>query len=350
MQGSAHHSHLIPATVMILIAAALGSRQPSQTSGNTTPTTSELTLASPHYQADFTPIISNGYHEVSWSKGYLVSFGATEMKEPVALYDRAGNWLFATFPIFEGALHIYGQDAVPTKSGTVILAASATTADGTVADIIAEVGKSGVMRVIRTTHFYVYKVCAAAGGTVWAYGEELTEDRKGESRANYPVLREYSFDKGQLRTALSRATVHPQSGTPLGGARRDVFLECNDKKIVVLNGATQELMEYDLASNTLSRWPIASFGEGFYMTGAALTESGDVYVSILRSSPKTVSGVLRLHITPAGIAEWTAIEMRPAAGNHVILLGNDGADLVYCRGRRAPTLFWSTAPGKEVAK
>jgi hypothetical protein len=344
MKGSTHSSFLIPAILTMFIAAAF------QPAANTTQTTSELALASPHYQADFTPIISNGYHEVSWDKGRLVSFGASEMKEPVALYDKRGNWLFATFPAFEGALHVYGQDAVPTKSGTVILAASATTSDGTVADIIAEVGKSGVMRVIRTTHFYVDRVCATDDGTVWAYGQELTEDRKGESAKDYPVLREYSFDRGQLRTVLQRGTVHPPAGTPLSGARRDVFLKCGAKKLVVVNGATNELMEYDFASSTLSRWPIASFGEGFYMTGAALTQSGDVYVSVLRPSPKTLSGVLRLNVTSAGIAKWTSLETRPAAGNYVILLGNDGDDLVYSRGRRAPTLFWSKAPGTEVTK
>jgi hypothetical protein len=342
---------VLRAAPMILVVAALSAQLLSQSLGNRAQTAeSPITLASPHYQADFTPVISNGYHAVSWGKGYLVSFGMSEIKEPITLYDKAGNWLFATFPSFEGASHIYGQDARPTKSGTVILAASASNGDGAVADMIAEVGKEGILRIIRTTHFYVEKICTTDDGSVWAYGHELTEDRRQEPRTHFPLLREYSFEKGQLRATLDRATVHPPAGVPLSGSRNDVYLLCGSGKVVLANGATNELMQYDLASNTLSRWPIAPFQDGSYMTGAALTESGDVYVSVLRASPKTESAILRLHVTSAGIAEWTSLGTIPSPGSYFILLGNDGNDLVYSRGRRTPTVFWSRAPQTEVTK
>jgi hypothetical protein len=127
-------------------------------------------------------------------------------------------------------------------------------------------------------------------------------------------------------------------------------LLCGARKVVIANGATNELMEYDLASSTLLRWPIAPFDDGFYMTGAALTESGDVYVSVLRASPKTISGILRLHVNSAGIAEWTSLGTIPSPGSYFLLLGSDGDELVYSRGRRTPTVFWSKAPQTEVTK
>jgi hypothetical protein len=139
---------------------------------------SPIALPSPHYQADFTPVIANGYHAVSWSNGYLASFDVGEMKEPVALYDKSGNWLFANPVTVEGALHVYAQDAVATKSGTVIVAASATNSNGAVADMIVEIGKQGTLHVIQTSPFYVNKICTMDDGSVWAYGHELSDDRR----------------------------------------------------------------------------------------------------------------------------------------------------------------------------
>ena len=152
-------------------------------------------FAAPEYQAEFTPVVANGLHTVSWDKGYLVSSGSGEMKEPVALYDKTGKWLFETPLTFTNAIKIYAQDAVPTSMGTAVVAASAASADGTAADLIVEAGKDGIRRVVRTSPFYPYKVCATNEGTVWAFGHELTANRTAEPHTHYPILREFSFEK-----------------------------------------------------------------------------------------------------------------------------------------------------------
>jgi hypothetical protein len=349
-----HKPSLVAVMLTIIVVAGIVPASSQQLSQSTSNSASQLGapsgLASPSYQADFTPVIVNGYHAVTWGNGYLVSFGLGEMKEPVTLYDKAGNWLYANSLNLDGARLVYGQDVVATKSGTAIVAASAATADGAIADMIVELGKEGIRRIIRTTPFYPLKVCVTDEGTVWAFGKELTPDRRAEPRSNYALLREYSFDTGELRTTLSRSTFHPPAGVPLTGTRGDAYLECNSKKVVLASGATNELIEYDLASSALSRWPMASLGDGFYMTGAALTRSGDVYVSTLRPGQNALTSILRIRESVSGIAEWTSLQSVPAANNFFILLGNDGDDLVYARGRRSPTVFWSSVSRTEVAK
>lgn len=346
-----NRSHLLLKTAMsTLLFLVLQSAVFSQAAGNLTQfPNSSSSLPSPHFEADFTAVIAGGFHTVSWGNGYFVSFGIGELKEPVALYDKFGNWLFTTFPDVGGAVRVYGQDAVPTKSGTVVLAASAMTADGAFVDVIAEIGKQGVPRIIKTTNFYTQRICVT-DGKVWAYGHELTSDRKREPRTHFPVLREFSFEKGQLRTALDRATLHPPVGVPLTGSKNDVYLRCGSGKVVVANGATNELIEYDLATSKLYRWPLASFGKGFYMTGAAFTESGELYVSTLRPAPQALARIVRVEVSAVGVAEGKSLATAPAAGGFFLLFGADGNDLVYSQGHRAPTVFWWSTPQSEEGK
>ena len=310
-------------------------------------------LAPPDYQADFTPVVANGSHAVSWNHGHLVSFSIGEIKEPVTSWDKTGKWLFEDRLSFENAVRTYIQDGVATSWGTAVIAASVLNSDGASADLIVEIGKEGIRRVIRTSPFYPIKVCATQEGIVWAYGKELTADRSAEPRAQYPMLREYSLEKGELRAALDRSTVRPPSGVPVSGSREELQLRCNSHKLVLLSGPTKELIEYDLAASELSRWPLASLPDGVdvtRVTGAALTDSGEVYISTYDApNLKALTRILEIHLNSTGTADWIPIAAIPSQGKWFVLLGSDGDHLVYSRGRGSPTLFWSK-PEREVAK
>jgi hypothetical protein len=311
---------------------------------------SQQQLAPPYYQMDFPPVVANGSHAVSWDKGQLVSFSVGEMNEPVAFYDRNGQWLFENRLTFERAAKTYIQDANATGSGTAVVAASVVNSDGAVADVIAEVGRDGIRRVLRTSSFYPLKVCVTDGGTVWAYGKELTEDRRVEPRARYPMLREFSFDKGGLRSELDRITIRPAKNLPIEGARGEVQMRCNSTSVVIVSGVTNELLEYDLSRSKLSRWPMIPLPEAFYINGAALTDSGKIYVSAFRPGQNAQTGIFQFQVNSLGTAEWTPLTTTSAVGGKFfILLGNEGEDLVYSLGRRTPTLFWVKTQ-KEMAK
>src|SRR5262249_46403539 len=204
--------------------------------------------------------------------------------------------------------------------------------------------------------FYPFKVCATDQGTVWAYGQELGEDRRYEPRTHYAMLREYSFDKGELRSTLDRFTVRPPKGVHISGRRDDLQMRCNSKKVALFNGPTNELMEYNLSASRLSRWPLAPLPDGVDLvrvTGAALTDSGARYWST-DDAPhvKALTRILRLRVNPSGTTDWVQIATTQSQGKWFVLLGSDGEDLVHSRGRRVPTLFWSKphqdAPTSEL--
>jgi hypothetical protein len=302
-------------------------------------------LPAPHYQADFTPVVANGAHSISWDKGHLVAFSVGEMKEPVAFYDRTGKSLFESFLPFDNAVRTYVQDAVATSSDKVIAAASVLSGDGASADIIAEIADGSIRRAIRTSPFYPLKICSTKNGTMWAYGKELDDSRAVEPRQDYPMLREYSFEKGQLRSALDRTTVRPPNGVPVGGTSHEVQMRCNAQKVVLINGATRELVQYDLSLSRVRRWAIAPLPEGVdfkHITGAALTDSGEIYVSMYDAPRRdSLTRILQLLPNASGVADWATVTAIPGEGNWFVLLGSDGDSLVYARGRRSPTLFWS---------
>src|SRR5215469_15671557 len=239
-----------------------------------------LGLASPRHTAEF---IAHENHSFSWDKNYLVVFGTGKVKQPITLYDKTGKWLFESWLTVDGAARIFIQDASPTSKGTVAVAASSEDKDGASVDMIVEVGKGGIGRVIRTSPFYSLRLCATDEGTVWAYGVELTDDRRAERGLHYPMLREYSFEKGELRSALDRATVRPPRGVPVDGGPAEEFqMRCGFGKAVLVNGATRELIEYHFSASQLTRWPMNIQPEGYQVNGAALTESGEVYLSACR--------------------------------------------------------------------
>lgn len=307
-------------------------------------------LAPPDYQADFTPVIGGGHHWLTWDKGYLVSYviGGAGL---VTVYDKTGKWLFENPLAFENAAKVFIDDAAATKLGTAVVAATIVNEDGASADMIVKVAKGGIVGAVRTNPFYSIKVCATDEQTVWAYGTEITPDRFPSHKPHYPMLREYSFEKGELRTALDRPTVRPPQGVTLkGGWGGPLQMMCTKERVVIVNGVINELEEYDLAASTLSRWPIR-LPEGFSINGAAITDSGEIYVSVLKQGQNALTGMLRLHLNTSGTVDWTPLTIiRPGERGFFFLFGNDGEELVYSRGPGAPTLFWSTAGKAEVTK
>lgn len=335
--------------IAFLVVSVLSSGQNSGTNAN------KLTLAdgappgftglsAPENQGEFAAVVADGHHAVSWKNGYLLSFG--DGSWPISLYDRTGRWLFETPLRFEGAARIFVQDAVPSNAGTAVVAASAVNNDGATADLIAEVGSEGVRRIIRTSPFYPVRLCVVDDLTVWAYGKELNKDRNGEPRLHYAMLREYSFDKGQSRSEVDRSSVHASKGVPVHGSTRpDVQMRCNSRAVMVLSIASNELLEYDLAKSKLNRWSLAPLPDGFHLTGAALTDSGEIYVSALQGAarPKAQTAIFQVSIGSSGSAVWVPVTSGPAEDKWYVLLGSDGESLVYSRGLRAPTVFWSKA-------
>lgn len=309
-------------------------------------------LTPPSFKADFPPVVQSGSSTVAWDKGHLVGFSLGKPDTPITLYDKNGSTIFQTRLVFEGAAKTYIQDATPAKADTAVVAASALAPDGAMADLIVEVGHDGIQRAIRTSPFRILRICGTDDGAVWAYGFERNENGS-DRHGHHPMLREYSFDKGQLRSDIDRATIQPAKEVPVGGTQReDLQMKCGAGKVVLINAPANELMEYDLAASLINRWPMAPLPEGFTFTGAAVTASGEVYASGLRtgSASDALTGMFHVRVNASGAAQWDKVIVVPSQHKWFRLLGSDNESLVYARGPDSPTLFWSTVAEAEVTK
>jgi hypothetical protein len=238
-----------------------------------------------------------------------------------------------------------GNEAI-SKSGTLVVAGGTESADGAIANFIASIDARGkISQVIRTTPFLPVYVCAAEDGTVWSYG--VDKDSEGKGIETSPRLRQYSFDKGQLRAVLNTTSLNSSGWTLTRGRYPgDIAFRCNGSKVALLNSRSNEWVEFDTTTNQLSVSKLEPLPppKQVQVSGFALTEAGDVFVSLHDTSgdpPR--SGLFRLEFDGVGVGSWVPVKNTIGAYLHGPvdrLLGADGSDLIYTRDLNG-TAYWS---------
>jgi hypothetical protein len=288
-----------------------------------------------------------------WDKGYLVSWGsigsheANPAEPAVALYDRDGHLAREAIVWFKDASRVTILDAAVNRAGNLVVAGESTSQAGVIAHFIASVGNDGrLSQVIRTTPFLPIYLCAAEDGTVWSYGIDRDEEGRGVEQSLR--LRQYSFDKGQLRAMLDVSTLNASGWTLTQGRYPgEISLRCNSQKVGLYNGRSGEWVEFDFAADKLKVAKVEPLPspQAMRITGFALTEAGDVLVSLHdRSGSPPRSGLFRLEFDSTGLGSW--IPVKNAVGPYLHggpierLLGADGPDLVYTRDLEG-TAYWS---------
>lgn len=305
-------------------------------------------LAEPERQAQLPPP-ANSYPFRYWDKGYFITYTAddtTPNRPAVVLYDRDGRVAREAIVWFKDAASTAVSDAAVTKSGRLIVSGGTASPTGVIANFIAEIDNSGHPgRVVRTTPFLPVYICAAEDGTVWSYG--FDRDEKGEGVEGSLILRQYSFEKGQLQAMLNKFSLHSPWSLTRGRYPGDLDLRCTSQKVALFNGASNEFIELDIPTNTqkVSKVEPLPTPKEMRITGFALTESGEVFVSLHdRSSQPPRSGLFRLVSNGSDARSWAPVKDTSGPYLHGArvgqLLGTDGTELIYTRDLDA-TAYWS---------
>ncbi len=290
---------------------------------------------------------------MDWSNGYLISyafdgtFNASPDEPAVILYDEQGHIARQATVWFLNAANTGVDDAAVGKSGELVVSGGITNPDGTIANYIGEIGAEGKLgRVIRTTPFLPVYVCVADDNTVWAYGED--RDENGKMIPSTLLLRQYSFDKGQIRTLLSGSDLGDNWELLRGHQPGDVNFRCTSHKVVLFSRVVSKLVEIDLNSGIvkISKLKTLPTGVKFQITGFAVTESGEIFSSFHERREKlpAESGILKLTFDSSGVGSWVAVPN--SVGNYLKggpiehLLGTDGTNLVYT-GDTNGTTHWA---------
>jgi hypothetical protein len=299
-------------------------------------------LSEPHRQANIPGLLHSA--ERVWDKGYLVSWGSigsfeSSPTEPsVVLYDRDGHVAREAVVWFKDASRVSVSSVAISRSGNLVVAGGTTNGAGAIANYIASVGKDGHLgRVIRTTPFMPIYICAAEDGTVWSYG--IDRDEMGRGIEDSLRLRQFSFESGGVRAMLDISTLNSAGWTlPHGRYPGEISLRCNSQEVALYNGGSGEWIEFDFAANKLKVAKVEPLPspKTMQITGFALTEAGDVFVSLHDTSSATPhSGLFRLEFDSIGLGSWVPIKNTVGPYLHggpiERLLGADGPDLVYTR-------------------
>lgn len=294
-----------------------------------------------------------------WDNGYLIAWAwgdhyASPIRPVIALYDKYGRMAREAVVWFDGADVVTVGGVAVSRSGQLVAVGGIGNPKGVVATYIAEIGQDNrVQRVIRTSPFSPYYVCAMEDGTVWSYG--IDRDEHLNAIQNSLRLRQYSFEKGQLRALLDSSALDQGWEMVRGRYFGETSLRCNSKTVVLYNGGSGELVELDPPTSTLKVTKVAPLPSPpeFLVTGFALTESGDIFASFLdrRQFPKkpVVSGLFRLSRDNAGGGKWVPVDGTVGSVLHDLpilrLVGADGDDLVYTRLKDG-RMYWSKRPSQ----
>jgi hypothetical protein len=318
--------------------------------------TTATRLSQPHRQVTLPGLLQTWYRY--WDKGYLITYGtdgtseASPTKPAIALYDRNGRVAREGTIWFKDAYSVAINDAAISRSGNTVVGGGTQNEAGVIANFIASIGDDGRMgRVIRTTPFLPVYVCAAEDGTVWSFG--IDRDAEGRSVETSPLLRQFSFDKGQIRAMLYKSELNPEVWALVRGRYPgEISFRCTSQKVGLYNAAAGQYVEFDLSANKLKVSKVAPLPSPKEMrvTGFAMTESGGVFASFRSHEGETSrSGIFKLKFDASGLGSWVPLENATGPylqGNSVErLLGTDGSELIYTRDLDG-VAYWSKLADK----
>lgn len=316
-------------------------------------TTAVYSLAAPHRQTGLPQPTSiwARHWGLRWDKGYLVTYNEMPENGPakpaVVLYDRNGDPSREATVWFKDARSVSISDAAVSKAGELVVSGGTENEAGVIANFVASIGTDGrISQVVRTTPFLPLHLCNPGDGTVWSYG--VDRDAQGRRVEDSLMLRHYSLNNGQLAAMLDRSKLNASGWSLVDGVYPGaIALRCTSSKVALLNLGSSEFIEVDIATNALKIRklnPLPSPKE-MRITGFALTESGDVFVSLHdRTSQPPRSGIFRLTFDAGNVGSWIPVENTVGPYLHggpvERLLGADGDDLVYTRDLEG-TAVWS---------
>ena len=299
---------------------------------------STLRLLEPHRQASL-PVITQTWYRY-WDKEYLITYGtygtdeASPSKPAITLYDRDGHVVLEAVVWFKDAYRIGISDVAVSKSRNLVVAGGMTDNAGVITHFIASIDKNGALdRVIQTTPFIPIYACAAEDGTVWSYG--FDRDDQGNAVVGSPILRQYSFEKGQLRAVLDKSTLDSSAWRLMRGRYPgEVNMRCNSQEVGLFNGARSEWIQFNFATNAVRVSKVAPLPATNHLriTGFALTDSGEVVISWhdrLSHSPR--SGIFSLTFDSSGAGSWVPVENSVGPYLH----GGPGGAVAWNRWKRA---------------
>jgi hypothetical protein len=309
-----------------------------------------------------------------WDRGYLLAYGIevypSSDSATVLMYDGGGKRVRVghIWPI--GAERVHLHKAAATHEGAILAAGWAIMPDGSAPKFIAKTDLLGnTVKTIFTGSFVPGQICEAEDGTVWTLGRDVPAVDPGSQT---DALRQFSFDKGQLRSYLPLESVKAALDSDIPWfSTFGSFVRCGKNKVVAYLKFTDEYVEIDTNSFQAKRWKLdLSSADQGKATGLGITDDDHVYASFARhgcSKGETVQkGLFEIRadsrnskaalLPVKGTLSWSGCgssehpSKLPEGGTFERLWGTDGKTLaVSVAGRDIDRIIWVKVIAPEVA-
>jgi len=252
-------------------------------------------------------------YQPNWAHGYFAQMtGETTPGEPNAeLFDKEGKFVTQARIWFPEALRVTLFDVSPLRNGGAVTSGHAETTEGATSFLAKTDASGSSTSVLQLQTFIAGRVCQASDDSIWVYGGDPSKESAND--LTYPLVRQYSLEKGLLSSYLPRESVallkHAVVG---GGGPSGSFLVCGKKQISLYLNQTNEYIQINPDTQSLQRWtmdmaPLAQAK----VTGFAVTENGQVYASLYELEPESerkTHGLFELRAEPEkGMAKWVAV-------------------------------------------
>jgi hypothetical protein len=301
----------------------------------------------------------------TWDQHYLLHLEIAKDPSLVTMYDRDGKKVLEGRVTLQGASRISLRAAGATQGGQIVAAGGAMMGDGSNQYFIAEIGATGhTVQAIQLGDFSPQQVCTASDGTVWVlgYNQGSNDSAEDSAEADTNILRHYDFANGLLGGYVSlRSLSAARDAVLLVESPHESSLSCEKDRVSLLFlSASRSVAQYvvvNTSSQEVSRWSvIAPFAEA-KANGFAVTDDGEVFVSLTgwSDSESTMRHGLYKLQAPTGKAAVTLIPVGGTVtavkchdcgnalpdGTFLKLYGADGHELVVRRTGDGSGLAWT---------
>ncbi len=269
-------------------------------------------LSEPYRSAWLPAAVRSNSRWPTWAYGYLAQLAEEQFPLDVAVYDRQGKQVSQAHVWIPDATQMWLVAVAPTTDGGAIVSGHAAIYPGITYFLAKTSVSGGVVSLLRTETFLAARICRASDDTIWTLGRDVQKESAHDG--DYPLVRQFSFEKGLLHSYLSRSLVDFRHSGALGGGEgtNGTFLVCGKDRISLYLNETNEYIEIDPSAESLKRWemdmtPLA----GARVTGLAVTGKGRVYASLFEVQAETEAkthGLFELRMEAgASVGKWIVV-------------------------------------------
>jgi hypothetical protein len=269
-------------------------------------------LSEPDRIASFPASVGFDARWPTWAHGYFAKLSEGDFPAGLTVYDRSGKQVSQAYISIPGATELWLVGAAPTSDGGAIASGQVAIEEGTTYFLAETSVSGGVVSTLRTETFLATRMCKASDGTIWTLGRDMMKE--SEHERDYPLVRQYSFEKGFLHSYLSRSSVnfHQEGASGGGEGPNGTFLVCGKDRISLYLNETNEYFEIDPSRESLKRWEMAMAPlAGARVTGLAVTDKGRVYASLFEiqeESDTKTHGLFELRAESiASVGKWIVV-------------------------------------------